>query len=509
MLLPFLFTTTCFSANRLQQNQVNERFREIMNNSSGTYDSSRAFMTLIRKAKGYLLHEPITTIFALQFFQELQNQYQGPRNPSIYKQFLQTYINIFKRKYSDESVFHSNAFHDGYYIRTLLEEMFLLGYQPDVATYAFIIGILDFKYQRLFHIIDPIISYIFELQCFPARFEWVKYLRTKEKYSLELEFSDLHYDFHNRVLTSSIDPCLMQKDSFPEFAVELMRLFWDDENFMTEFWKVWKRKEQKGDCHKRVSLLFLKVFDLRNDREHVQEFWDWQFDLTMKKVEKEYQSFFEAARTSILVIRDKLEAITDQLNALLEHAGIQKTGKYFVIETLLRKCIDEKDFRFVRLLLETFSENIKAMANDLNQAQNIKKCWKPLYKYSIQILCIVKKSAENDVKMPHLCCLSKIDRKNPLPSVVVGNLPNLHDLPIREPIKMLKGVLDFIPHGECAVCMEGKVNTVIAPCGHSLCYGCAQKMKNRELPCHYCRGPIAYIWQNPKMFLSEVECNAL
>ena len=47
--------------------------------------------------------------------------------------------------------------------------------------------------------------------------------------------------------------------------------------------------------------------------------------------------------------------------------------------------------------------------------------------------------------------------------------------------------------GNCAICMENKPNSIVIPCGHTLCHTCAIKWFQSSDHCPFCRVPsIAY-----------------
>ena len=44
---------------------------------------------------------------------------------------------------------------------------------------------------------------------------------------------------------------------------------------------------------------------------------------------------------------------------------------------------------------------------------------------------------------------------------------------------------------ECKICMERPLNTVLTPCGHTLCFECAKKLRNQKKDCPTCREKIS------------------
>ena len=43
---------------------------------------------------------------------------------------------------------------------------------------------------------------------------------------------------------------------------------------------------------------------------------------------------------------------------------------------------------------------------------------------------------------------------------------------------------------ECKICMEKSLDTVLTPCGHTMCFECANTLKSQEKDCPTCREKI-------------------
>ena len=54
-------------------------------------------------------------------------------------------------------------------------------------------------------------------------------------------------------------------------------------------------------------------------------------------------------------------------------------------------------------------------------------------------------------------------------------------------------------HNECKICMERPLDTALTPCGHTVCFQCAKKLKFEQKYCPTCRDKISGL---QKVFLN-------